>query len=301
MVIWNVPRKILSRQDGSETVENNIVDVCVNCKRPDHDNGRAPEDVGKATVPAVTLLLMLNTVFYAYDHVKLWWHESARRNVTKQWAHLTASWRTGFPLGTPTHAQLELLRTGITRAAQAVVCAMVVVGTEAHLDSDRWWCVPSIVSALAITPSQVAAIDHVYQEGVPTQLHTSEDVSGLMNDVAKRVRDGAYDDDLLYATERLAETQAKQGELRRRASEHAARVITPLQLNKLNLRNATQSRGLPSLQAGVIDSWTLVLGLLLGLTLGTGLEALWSWRRKPQQDVNAARSASQVVRLHSMI
>jgi Spy/CpxP family protein refolding chaperone len=54
-----------------------------------------------------------------------------------------------------------------------------------------------------------------------------------MNEVARRIRDGTYDDETLRVTERLASAQLKQRDLQYRALKHAGEILTPHQRQKL--------------------------------------------------------------------
>ena len=142
----------------------------------------------------VSLLLILNAMVYAYNRMTTSWRSAIWRLVTKHPRQVM------FPP--------RQVRWRIVGIAQVLVCSVVVIGTQARLESDRWWCAPSTVSALAITNSQVAAIDQMYGEGLSTQQRAAEDVSGLVDDVVNRVLHGTYDDDMLHATEKLASAQS---------------------------------------------------------------------------------------------
>jgi hypothetical protein len=96
------------------------------------------------------------------------------------------------------------------------------------------------VSALELTPRQAAAIERLYQESLPTRQHASEDVIGLTEDIATRLRDGRYDGELLHATERLAGARVTQCELRRHAFERSVQVLTARQRRVLTRLIAAQ-------------------------------------------------------------
>lgn len=119
------------------------------------------------------------------------------------------------------------------RAISILLCSVVVVGTQTQIRSIRWWCSPSIVASVAITKPQVAAIARQYEENLPAQTRTTEEVIGLMDEVARRMREGAYDDGTLRATERLASAQLKQRDLQHRALKQAVEILTRRQRQKL--------------------------------------------------------------------
>lgn len=54
-----------------------------------------------------------------------------------------------------------------------------------------------------------------------------------MDEVARRMREGAYDDGTLRATERLASAQLKQRDLQHRALKQAVEILTRRQRQKL--------------------------------------------------------------------
>jgi hypothetical protein len=113
------------------------------------------------------------------------------------------------------------------------VCAVVVIAAEAGLEPVRWWWSPPIALALAITPRQSAALDRLYEESLLPGQHASEAIMGLTDEIAKRLRDGLYDEELLHDTERLVGARLKQCELRRHALKRAVQVLTPNQRVKL--------------------------------------------------------------------
>jgi len=41
------------------------------------------DEPNEVSVSALTLLLMLNAIAFAYDHSKIWWHEHVWRRVRK--------------------------------------------------------------------------------------------------------------------------------------------------------------------------------------------------------------------------
>jgi hypothetical protein len=117
---------------------------------------------------------------------------------------------------------------------RGVLIVLVLVGTEARLESVRWWCSPTVVSALRLTAEQSAAIDRLYQDSLPARRHGSEEVFGLTGQIAKRIEAGDYDDDTLRLTERLAKAQSAQRQVRRQMLELAAGALSPQQRETLS-------------------------------------------------------------------
>lgn len=48
------------------------------------------KEQGEASVSALSFLLMLNAIVFAYDHSKRWWRENVWRRVAKGWSSLDA-------------------------------------------------------------------------------------------------------------------------------------------------------------------------------------------------------------------
>jgi hypothetical protein len=132
-----------------------------------------------------------------------------------------------------TDLPMNRLRQQLARFTRVLVCAVVVVGTQTHLQSVRWWWSPPIVSALALTQQQSAALEKLYRESLPTRQHASEDVVGLTDDIATRLQDELYDDELLHLTAKLAGARLKQYDLQRAGIESAVHVLTPSQRDEL--------------------------------------------------------------------
>jgi len=124
-------------------------------------------------------------------------------------------------------------RPRIERVAPLVVCAVMVFDTQTRLESHRWWCRPAIVSSLALTSLQAEAIGRLCSEGLPTQQQTSQGITDSMNDIARRIHEGVYDDALLRATERLADAQLMEENSQRCAFARAVQVLTPFQRRQL--------------------------------------------------------------------
>jgi hypothetical protein len=157
----------------------------------------------------LTLLLALNAIVFMCQHLK--------GTVAKSLA-----WCTGWSF-----------QTRIERVAPLLVCAVIVFDTQTRLESNRWWCTPAIVSSLALTSLQAAAIGRLCSEGLPTQQQTSGGITESMNDIARRIHEGAFDDDLLRATERLAAAQVELETGRRCAFGQALQLLTVFQREQL--------------------------------------------------------------------
>lgn len=183
---------------------------------------------------ALSLLIVLNSIVFVYRHLKV----AVARSLAR-WAVLRAT------LGA---ASLNLFSTRIEGFLPLLICAVIVLDAPARLESDHWWCRPSIDSALALTSLQSVAIGRLCDEVLPLQPQTDGEVTALMNDVARRIHEGAYDDDLLHATERLAAAQAREREIRHRVFERAIQLLTPLQREKLVLGRASQGTELSPLR-----------------------------------------------------
>jgi hypothetical protein len=132
-----------------------------------------------------------------------------------------------------TNRPVNRVRKQIARFTRVFVCAVAVVGTQARLESVRWWWSPPIVSALALTQQQSAALEKLYRESLPTRQRASEDVVGLTDNIASRLQDELYDDELLHLTARLAGARLKQYDLQRAGIELAVHVLTPSQRAEL--------------------------------------------------------------------
>jgi LTXXQ motif family protein len=133
----------------------------------------------------------------------------------------------------PTENPLTRLRTRIVIFVRVLVCIAVVVATRVQAESVRWWWSPAIAAALALTPDQTLALERVYEESLSSRQVASEDVIGLTADIERRLRAERYDDELLHATERLAERRLEECDLRHHTFELAMQVLTPHQQDQL--------------------------------------------------------------------
>lgn len=106
------------------------------------------------------------------------------------------------------------------------LCLALVAAAETRLDCARWWCSPSIISALTLTQEQSAAIEQLYEDSLPTRQQTSESVMRLTVHASDLIYQRAYDGELLQTTGELARVRAEEADIRRRALERTERVLT---------------------------------------------------------------------------
>ena len=116
---------------------------------------------------------------------------------------------------------------------RGVVLVTIIAGTQVPLESVRWWLSPAFVSAIGITPQQSRAIEQLYEDGLPAQRQAGEDVVALTARVARLVRFGAYDDELLHLTGELVKARSTQCELRRQMLRRSDRPLSPPQRQRL--------------------------------------------------------------------
>ena len=137
------------------------------------------------------------------------------------------------PCAAPTAAPLNFLRRRIAKITHLLVWALIVVGTQVRLESVRWWWSPRIVSALAMTRQQSTTIERLYVESLPMRQQASQEEMAFAEDVAERLRDGPYDDELLRSTERMAGAWVQQRNVRLQTFNRAVLVLTPNQRDEL--------------------------------------------------------------------
>jgi Spy/CpxP family protein refolding chaperone len=111
----------------------------------------------------------------------------------------------------------------------AVLILLVLGHTEATLESDRWWSSPSIVSALGVTPQQLATIERMYEDSLTVTRYASEEATQLTEQITELIVSRVYDERLLHLTEKLEDVRRDQCELRRRMFDSVAQALTPEQ------------------------------------------------------------------------
>jgi Spy/CpxP family protein refolding chaperone len=102
----------------------------------------------------------------------------------------------------------------------------LVAAAQTRLDSARWWCSPTVVSALTITQEQATTIERLYNDSLPVQRQTSERIMGLTVRVSDLIHRGIFDNELLQATAELAGVHAEEADIRRRMLQNSERVLT---------------------------------------------------------------------------
>ena len=189
---------------------------------------------------AVIFVTAAVAIIFVHDRWKTWRRETPLRRAATGGGHSGdaeapsgAFAPTGSAEGRSRPALIRI-RARISTLVRGLLFTVVLVGTEARLESVRWWCSPTVVSALRLTAEQSAAIDRLYQDSLLAQRHGSEDVFGLTGQIAKRMEAGDYDDDTLRLTERLAKAQSAQREVRRQMLELAVGALSPQQRETLS-------------------------------------------------------------------
>ena len=112
-------------------------------------------------------------------------------------------------------------------------CGVPARVRPARLEPVRWWWSPPIVSALAVTPEQSSTIERLYEAGLPARRSASEDVISLTEKVARRLRDGAYDAELLKLTSQLVNARWDDCEQRRQSLVLSAEPLSQDQRERL--------------------------------------------------------------------
>ena len=126
-------------------------------------------------------------------------------------------------------------REGARRWAHVALVSCLLVGNPAHLEPVRWWWSSPIVSALAVTPEQSNTIEGLYEASLPARRSASERVISLTEKVAGRLRDGAYDAELLNLTSQLVNARWDDCDRRRQFLDLSARPLSQDQREKLIL------------------------------------------------------------------
>lgn len=116
------------------------------------------------------------------------------------------------------------VRKGVS--TQMVLCAVLVLFASSPVEPVRWWRSAPLVAALRVTPDQRSHIEQVYQNTLPQMSRASIDVIQLTGEVAKKLRDGEFDDDLLVLTDRLVHARRAQVDRRDQMLALSASVLS---------------------------------------------------------------------------
>jgi hypothetical protein len=127
--------------------------------------------------------------------------------------------------------------------SHGLLMILILAGAQVRLQPVRWWRSSTVVAALGITPEQATAIERAYEDSLPAQQHSSEEVIDATAPVAEQVRAQLFDEQLLRLTERLARAGSTQSELHWKLLERAAGALTPEQRRKL-ARVAAEDRAM---------------------------------------------------------
>lgn len=119
------------------------------------------------------------------------------------------------------------------RRVCAALVAFLLVCSPAQLEPVRWWWSASIVSTLGVTPEQSSTIERLYEAGLSARRSASEDVINLTEKVARRLRDGVYDGELLKLTSQLANARRNECEQRRGSLALSAKPLSAGQRERL--------------------------------------------------------------------
>ena len=102
------------------------------------------------------------------------------------------------------------------------------------LPAAPWWRSPAVQASIALTPDQVARLDAIHADSLPTRRRLREQLTGLRNELERVLADGRVDDERArLIVERVCEAEKQRNIARTMLLLHMYRVLSPEQRSKL--------------------------------------------------------------------
>ena len=127
----------------------------------------------------------------------------------------------------------------VCRVTVGAIVVFTLLGRPIRVGSVRWWKTPAIAASIGLTPDQMQAIDHLYQEHLPARRHCIERFVQASNRVDQLLRDAIYDRVTLRQTQEVMNAVAEERAAAAELHGQLAGILSPAQRLRLEqLRRA---------------------------------------------------------------
>jgi Spy/CpxP family protein refolding chaperone len=117
--------------------------------------------------------------------------------------------------------------------ARIFLFLVIVIAAQPHLEPARWWWSPTIAPLLGLTPEQSTRIERLYQDGLPRQMRTVQEIAYLVEQITELNGSDTSHDEVIALAKQLAQARSVECQIRSRMLDLTGRALRPGQREKL--------------------------------------------------------------------